>query len=78
MIDLIGELHIGADILLAHFHYYTKGLRPFSLGWGAEQTLLMAGLNAEQVEFVKKTAAHVKANGKFIPFQLGYSQLIKQ
>jgi hypothetical protein len=65
MIDLVGELHMGANILLAYFHYCTKGFRPFSLEWNAEQTLSMAKLNAEQVEFVKKTAAHVKANGKF-------------
>jgi hypothetical protein len=65
MIDLIAELHMGANILLAYFHYCTKGFRPFSLEWNAKQTVSMAELNAEQVEFVKKTAAHVKANGKF-------------
>jgi len=65
MIDLIGELHMGANILLAYFHYCTKGFRPFSLDWNAEQTLSMAELNTEQVEFVKKTAAHVNGNGTF-------------
>jgi hypothetical protein len=62
MIDLIDELHYGANILLGYFHYCTKGFHPFSLDWNAEQTRLMAELNAEQVEFVKKTASHVKAN----------------
>lgn len=62
---------MGANILLAYFHYCTKGFRPFSLEWNSEQTLSMAELNAEQVEFVKKTAVHVKANGKFIPLRLG-------
>jgi hypothetical protein len=65
MIDLVEELHYGANILLGYFHYCTKGFHPFSLDWNAEQNVLMAELNPEQVEFVKKTAAHVKTNGNF-------------
>jgi len=72
MIDLIDELHYGANILLGYFHYCTKGFHPFSLDWNAEQTRLMAELNAEQVEFVKKTASHVKANGNLPPVQCGH------
>jgi hypothetical protein len=78
MVNLIEELHMGANILLGYFHYCTKGFRPFTLDWNAKQTVSMAELNAEQVEFVKKTAAHVKANGKFIPFRSGHSRLTKQ
>ncbi len=70
MIDLVEELHYGANILLGYFHYCTKGFHPFSLA-NAEKTLSMAELTAEQVEFVKRTAAHVKANGKFCSSSIG-------
>ena len=77
MIDLVEELHYGANILLGYFHYCTKGFHPFSLA-NAEQTLSMAELNAEQAQFVKKTAAHVKANGKVCSASNGHFRLIKQ
>jgi hypothetical protein len=64
MIELVKELHYGANILLGYFHYCTKGFHPFSLAWNAEESLSMADLNTEQIEFVKMTAAYVKANGE--------------
>jgi hypothetical protein len=61
---MVQELHLGANILLAHFHYCCKGFRPFSLDWKAEDTTSMAELDPHQVQFVCQTTAYVKANGK--------------
>lgn len=64
MVDIIAELHIGADILLAYFHYCCKGFRPFSLDWNAAETTLMAEVDVDQIRFIKNTATYVKTNGK--------------
>jgi len=64
--DMISELHVGANILLAYFHYSCKGHRIFDQGWNAEEMRSMAELNAEQAQFIQKTAAYVKANSMLI------------
>jgi hypothetical protein len=64
MVDIIAELHIGADILLAYFHYCCKGFQPFALDWNAAETTSMAELDVDQVRFIKNTATYVKTNGK--------------
>jgi len=53
---------MGANILLAHFHYLCKGNQVFEQDGKIQKTKSMANLNTEQVQFVQKTAAHVKAN----------------
>lgn len=65
--DNISEIHMGANVLLAHFHYSCKGYRVFEEGWKVEETVSMAELNTEQAQFIQKTAAYVKANSVFIP-----------
>jgi len=62
MVDIIAELHIGADILLAYFHYCCKGFQPFALDWNAAETTSMAELDVDQVRFIKNTATYVKTN----------------
>ncbi len=57
----VEELHQGAKIMLAYFHYCNKGAHPFSLDWTVADNIAMAELNAEQVQFVKETAELVKA-----------------
>jgi hypothetical protein len=61
--DMIKELHLGANVLLAHFHYGCKGYRPFSLDWKPELSTSMATLNDEQLRFVRQTAVYVDYNG---------------
>ena len=65
---MIQELHSGANVLLAHFHYYYKTFRSFSLDWNSEETTSMAALDTDQVCFIRRTASHVKFNGMFLPF----------
>jgi len=71
-LEMVQELHFGANVLLAHFHYCCKGFRPFSLDWKAEKTTSMAELNPQQIQFVYQTACYVKANGK-LPTQLAFN-----
>jgi len=61
---MIRELHYGANVLLAHFHYACKGFRPFTLDWDPAKTKLMADFeDAKQIYFVRQTAVHVNFNG---------------
>jgi len=60
--DMISELHLGANILLAHFHYCCKGFKPFALDWNPNDTTSMAKLDDEQVKFLQQTAVCVNAN----------------
>jgi hypothetical protein len=65
MVEIISELHMGANILLAYFHYCCKGFRPFGLDWKSTETASMAELDSEQIQFVQKTAAYVHKNSLF-------------
>lgn len=60
---MVKELHFGANVLLAHFHYCCKGFHPFSSNWEAEATTSMAELDPRQIHFVRETANYVKING---------------
>jgi len=60
--DAISEIQLGANILLAYFHYSCKGFRVFEDGWKEEKMKSMASLNEEQAQFIQKTAAYVKTN----------------
>jgi hypothetical protein len=68
---MVAEYHMGANMLLAYFHYCNKGLQPFALDGGGDLASI-AGLNDRQMRFVHKTRDYVKANGN--PITL-YSQL---
>ena len=69
-IGTVEDLLASADILLAYFHYCTKGQMPFDLDWNAEENTSMAELNPEQVQFVRNTANYVMANRKFNTFSV--------
>jgi hypothetical protein len=57
----IQELHQGANILLAHFHY-CKGSHPFSLKRSSMAS--MAELNEDQTQFLVRTAEYFEARSK--------------
>ncbi|KAG4421280.1 hypothetical protein IFR04_005582 [Cadophora malorum] len=50
--DVIKRIHLGAKVLLAHYHYCCKGFQPFALDWDASETTSMAELDSDQVKFV--------------------------
>jgi hypothetical protein len=58
----IQELHQGANILLAHFHYCNKGSHPFSLKRSSMAS--MAELNEDQTQFLVRTAKYFEARSK--------------
>jgi len=62
MVEIIADLHMGANILLAYFHYCCKGFRPFELDWDSAETTSMADLDPEQIQFVQRTAVFVHKN----------------
>lgn len=67
MPEMIAELHMGANVLLAYFHYACRGQRPFTLDWDAKDAVAMAVLDEDQVKFLKRTTVHVRANGEKSP-----------
>ncbi|KAG4416258.1 hypothetical protein IFR04_010604 [Cadophora malorum] len=62
MPEMIAELHMGANVLLAYFHYACRAHRPFTLDWDAKNAVSMAVLDDDQIKFIKRTAVHVQAN----------------
>jgi hypothetical protein len=66
MTNVIEELHLGANILLAYFHYCCKGFQPFAPDWDPSETTSMAHLDPEQINFVQQTARYVQSNSEAI------------
>jgi hypothetical protein len=66
---MIKELHLGANVLLAHFHYSCKGYRPFTIDWNPELSTSMATLDDEQLRFVRQTAVYVDYNGQYLSIE---------
>ena len=67
MPEMIAELHMGANILLAYFHYACGGQRPFTLSWDEKDAVSMAVLDDDQIKFLKRAAVYVQANGTKSP-----------
>lgn len=63
MVDIVQELHLGANTILAYFHYCCKGYYPFSTDWNVDDTASMADLDLDQIQFIKRTTQHVQASG---------------
>ncbi|KAG9257811.1 uncharacterized protein F5Z01DRAFT_692675 [Emericellopsis atlantica] len=51
----VREYHVGANVLLAHFHYCNKGVYPFSDQCKDQDLRTLAGLNEDEILFVKAT-----------------------
>ncbi|KAK3114204.1 hypothetical protein LTR53_007704 [Teratosphaeriaceae sp. CCFEE 6253] len=62
--QLVEELHNGAKIMLAHFHYCNKGSRPFDMDWTDVRNTSFARLDKEQAMFLKETNEDVAAKGE--------------
>jgi len=61
---MVDEYHIGANILLAHWHYCNKGSQPFALDWDSGKHPAIVEMNTDQIAFVKETSALVKLKRK--------------
>jgi hypothetical protein len=59
---VVEELHNGAKIILAWFHNWNEGNRPFSQDWESPEQLARSELNSEQCAFMKATVEDIKEN----------------
>lgn len=57
---------IGANILLAHFHYCNKGAHPFSDECRDLDLQLRAELNDDELQFVRATRSYANRHSKWI------------
>ncbi|KAF5006612.1 hypothetical protein FDECE_7007 [Fusarium decemcellulare] len=58
--EKVKEYHLGANILLAHFHYCNKGIYPFSEECKDQDLRTLAGLDEEKIKFVHGTSTYAK------------------
>ncbi|KAM0440132.1 hypothetical protein ACHAQK_005929 [Fusarium lateritium] len=58
--EKVKEYHLGANILLAHFHYCNKGIYPFSEECKDQDLRTLAGLDEEKIKFVHATSSLAK------------------
>ncbi|KAF5019386.1 hypothetical protein F66182_8616 [Fusarium sp. NRRL 66182] len=61
--DKVKEYHLGANILLAHFHYCNKGIYPFSEECKDQDLRTLAGLDEDKIKFVHTTSTYAKRYG---------------
>ncbi|SPN96749.1 uncharacterized protein DNG_00269 [Cephalotrichum gorgonifer] len=57
--DKVKEYHMGANILLAYFHYCNKGIYPFSNDCKEQDLRSLAELDDAMMAFVRETRAYV-------------------
>ncbi|KAI0432118.1 hypothetical protein F5Y09DRAFT_164579 [Xylaria sp. FL1042] len=62
--DMVREYQLGANILLAYFHYCNKGIHPFSAECKEQDLTTLAALNETRALFVKQTKVHVEKHRK--------------
>ncbi|KAI1828494.1 hypothetical protein F4861DRAFT_544725 [Xylaria intraflava] len=62
--DMVREYQLGANILLAYFHYCNKGIYPFSPDCKEQDLRALAGLDEHKTQFIKHTKAHVETQRK--------------
>ncbi|KAI0486064.1 hypothetical protein F4859DRAFT_511064 [Xylaria cf. heliscus] len=62
--DMVREYQLGANILLAYFHYCNKGIYPFSAECKEQDLTTLAALNEPKAQFIRQTKAHVERHRK--------------
>ncbi|KAI1428219.1 hypothetical protein F5Y12DRAFT_782666 [Xylaria sp. FL1777] len=62
--DMVREYQLGANILLAYFHYCNKGIHPFSAECKEQDLTTLAALNEQRAQFVRQTKLHVDKHRK--------------
>ncbi|KAL7924033.1 hypothetical protein ACQKWADRAFT_35614 [Trichoderma austrokoningii] len=58
--ERVREYHMGANVILAHFHYCNKGRLPFSEECEDKDLRVLGQLDAEKIEFVRETRSFIK------------------
>ncbi|KAF2965893.1 hypothetical protein GQX73_g7651 [Xylaria multiplex] len=62
--DMVREYQLGANILLAYFHYCNKGIHPFSAECKEQDLTTLAALNEQKANFIRQTKAHIEKHRK--------------
>lgn len=62
--QLAGGRGLGANILLAHFHYCNKGIFPFSDECKSKDLRTVANLNEDEIQFVQATRNHSRRHSE--------------
>ncbi|GAW18223.1 hypothetical protein ANO14919_076970 [Xylariales sp. No.14919] len=62
--DMVREYQLGANILLAYFHYCNKGIHPFSTECKEQDLTTLAALNEQRAQFIRQTKAHIEKHRK--------------
>jgi len=57
--DMVAEYHMGANTLLAYFHYCNKGIYPFSSECKDSDLTTLAALDEDSLAFVRQTRAYI-------------------
>lgn len=57
-------MRLGANILLAHFHYCNKGTHPFSGECKDQDLRTLGGLDESSIKFVHNTREYAKQHRK--------------
>jgi len=60
---LIHTVFQGANILLAHFHWVSKGYAPFSIDWELDEIIVLAKSNEEGVCYATDVIQATKHQG---------------
>lgn len=60
----LGRSRLGANILLAHFHYCNKGMYPFSDECKDKDLRTLADLNDDEIQYVHATRHFAKRHRK--------------
>lgn len=62
--SLVRGIHAGSKTLLAHFHFISKGQKPFDIDWGSGQVpiavIRMAKVNEVQAKFLGFLVSHIR------------------
>ncbi|KAJ2970781.1 hypothetical protein NUW58_g9594 [Xylaria curta] len=62
--DMVREYQLGANVLLAYFHYCNKGIYPFSAECKEQDLTTLAALDESRAQFIKQTKSHVEKHRK--------------
>ena len=68
----VEDLHEGANILLAHWHYYRTDEDPLEVDVNDKHRSRLQDLGAEQFSFVKKSCRVMREKSEFLPFSFPF------
>ncbi|KAH6659977.1 hypothetical protein BKA67DRAFT_546399 [Truncatella angustata] len=66
--DMVKEYQLGANILLAYFHYCNKGIHPFSVDCTEQDLSTLAKLDAGKIKFIHQTRAIIREQSEYCTY----------